>query len=346
MSSGLKILELTFDELRKVLHARYGKGIYHARAVYREVFQNGIQDLKNTADFSNSRNFARVITSDLEINAGELIETKKENGTTKFITRLQDGHEIESVVIPMATHNTICVSSQVGCRFGCTFCQTGQMGFSRNLTTEEIIGQVYSAKFKLNLTARNVVFMGMGEPFDNFDNVIQAVRVLNDQRGFNVALRYITISTVGEISAIQKLASLGMKRLRLSISLNASNDHVRARIMPSQRISSMRNLQHALIDYSFSEKETFFITYILIQNINDTFEDAIELAEYVKPIPSKINIIPYNPRSASPFESPSEEKVLQFCNWLAECGVFVRKRNPKGQDVMAACGQLGKIKES
>ncbi len=322
MSSGLKILELTFDELRKVLHARYGKGIYHARAVYREVFQNGIQDLKNTADFSNSRNFARVITSDLEINAGELIETKKENGTTKFITRLQDGHEIESVVIPMATHNTICVSSQVGCRFGCTFCQTGQMGFARNLTTEEIIGQVYSAKFKLNLTARNVVFMGMGEPFDNFDNVIQAVRVLNDQRGFNVALRYITISTVGEISAIQKLASLGMKRLRLSISLNASNDYVRARIMPSQRISSMRNLQHALIDYSFSEKETFFITYILIQNINDTFEDAIELAEYVKPIPSKINIIPYNPRSASPFESPSEEKVLP------------------------ACGQLGKIKES
>lgn len=346
MSSGLKILELTFDELLAILHARYGKGIYHARAIYREVFQNGILNLNNIHDFSKSQNFARAITSDLEINTGELIEVKKENETTKFITRLQDGHEIESVVIPMATHNTICVSSQVGCRFGCKFCQTGQLGFARNLTTEEIIGQVYSAKFKLNLIARNIVFMGMGEPFDNFENVIQAVRVLNDQRGFNVALRYITISTVGETKAIEKLANLGMKGLRLSISLNASNDRIRTKIMPSRKISSMKTLRHTLIHYPFSKKETIFITYVLIQNINDTYEDALELAEYVKPIPSKINVIPYNPRSASPFESPSEEKVLQFCNWLAERGVFIRKRSPKGQVVMAACGQLGKIKES
>ena len=185
----MKIFELTFDDLVKTLQAEYGKGKYHARGIYREVFQNGNLDLNHTKEFQHSQSFARKMALDLTINPGEVIEEKTDQGVTKFITRLQDGHEIESVVIPMATHHTICVSSQVGCRIGCRFCQTGQLGFARNLTTEEIVGQVYAAKFTLGFGIRNIVFMGMGEPFDNFDNVIQAVRVFCDQRGLNVALR-------------------------------------------------------------------------------------------------------------------------------------------------------------
>jgi 23S rRNA (adenine2503-C2)-methyltransferase len=340
----LKILELTFSELLNTLEAEYGKGKYHACGIYREVFQNGNLSLINTVDFLHSQPFARKITSTLEINPGKVIKKKKDGGVTKFITRLHDDHEIESVVIPMATHNTICVSSQVGCKIGCQFCQTGQLGFIRNLTTEEIVGQVYSTKFKLGIGVRNIVFMGMGEPFDNFDNVIQAVRVFNDQRGLNVALRYITISTVGKNAEIQKLANLGLKGIRLAVSLNAPNDRVRALIMPPRKMSSMKTLQDTLIQYPLSKKETIFITYVLIKDINDTYEHAVELAEYVKPLSVKINVIPYNLRSASPFESPSEEEVQQFCNWLVEFGVFIRKRRTKGQDMMAACGQLGKIK--
>ena len=318
----------------------------HAARIYRRIFQNSLACLNNTSDLPVPSEFVRLIRSDLELTFGEMVDVKTDGESTKFITCLQDGHKIESVVIPMATHNTICVSSQVGCRIGCRFCQTGQMGFHRNLTVEEIVGQVYTAKFKLNIEVRNIVFMGMGEPLDNFDNVIQAVRVLNDQRGFDIALRYITISTVGQKKKIEKLASLGMKGLRLSISLNASNDRVRSHIMPASRIASMQALQDTLVQFPLSKKETIFITYVLIKNINDTHAHALELADYIKPIPAKINVIPYNPRSSSPFASPSETDVRQFCDWLVDCGVFIRKRRTRGQDMMAACGQLGKIAES
>jgi len=342
----LKILELTFEEFRETLQAGYRKSGDDVGRVYRSLFQNKAPSRNSAIDSPAASELFRFVASILELNPGEIISVKTDGESTKFITRLQDGHEIESVVIPMATHHTICVSSQVGCRIGCRFCQTGQMGFHRNLTTEEIVGQVYAAKFKLGIEARNIVFMGMGEPLDNLDNVIQAVRVLNDQRGLDIALRHITISTVGKKAGIEKLAKLGMKGLRLSISLNAPNDRIRARIMPANRISSMKTLQTTLLQYPFAKKETVFITYVLIQKINDAYEHAMELAAYVKSIPVKMNVIPYNPRSSSPFLSPSEKEVRQFCDWLAECGVFIRRRRTKGQDMMAACGQLGKISQS
>jgi len=337
----LKILELTFPELADEFRKRYGKGEYHAAGVYREVFQKGNHDFSRVREFINSRELASRIATDLECSPGKVIKEKKEERLRKIITKLWDGNEIESVIIPMATHYTLCVSSQAGCRMGCRFCQTGQLGFARNLSVEEITGQVYAAKFRLGLNVRNIVFMGMGEPFDNFDNVIQAIRVLNEQRGFDVAFRHITISTVGIVDGIQRLAKTGLKGIRLAISLNAPNDIIRSKIMPKTRMASMKTLQKTLLEYPLSKKETFFITYVLIKNINDSYEHAEELAVYLKPFRVKVNIIPHNPRSNSPFCSPSDEEVDQFCRWLVGQKLFVRKRSVKGQEVMAACGQLG-----
>ncbi len=332
---------MTFPELTNEFRKRYGKGEYHAAGVYREVFQKGTRELSRVKELIHARELASRIATDLKCNPGNVIEEKKEGRLRKFITRLRDGNIIESVIIPMATHDTLCVSSQAGCRMGCRFCQTGQLGFARNLSVEEIIGQVYSAKFHLGLNVRNIVFMGMGEPLDNVDNVIQAIRVLNEQRGFDVALRYITISTVGMIDGIQRLAKTGLQGVRLAISLNAPNDLIRSNIMPATRIPSMAALQKTLLEYPLSKKETFFITYVLIKNINDSQEHADELAAYLKPFQVKVNIIPHNPRSNSPFCSPSDEEVDQFCRRLSEQKLFVRKRSAKGQEVMAACGQLG-----
>jgi 23S rRNA (adenine2503-C2)-methyltransferase len=337
----LNILELTFPELADEFQKRYSKGEYHAAGVYREVFQKGNFDFGRVREFINSRELASRIATDLKFSPGKVIEEKKEGQLKKFITRLRDGNKIESVIIPMHTHYTLCVSSQAGCRMGCKFCQTGQLGFIRNLSVEEITGQVYSAKFRFSLNVRNIVFMGMGEPFDNFDNVIQAIRVLNEQRGFDVALRYITISTVGIIDGIQSLAKTGLKGIRLAISLNAPNDTIRSKIMPTTRMASMKTLRKILLEYPLSKKETFFITYVLIKNINDSCEHADELAAYLKPFRAKVNIIPHNPRSNSPFCSPSDGEVDQFCRWLVEQKIFVRKRSAKGQEILAACGQLG-----
>ena len=339
----VKILALTYDEFLKTLQARYNKGEFHASRIYRKIFQNRYPFGVDLLDFPDSPEIVHTIVADIDFHPGKVVDIQTEGELTKFITRLPDGHEIESVIIPMATHNTICVSSQVGCRMGCRFCQTGQMGFSRNLTAEEIVGQIYAAKFKLHREIRNVVFMGMGEPLDNLENVLQAVRVLNDQRGLNIALRYITVSTVGTQAGIERFAALSMPGLRLSISLNAPNDQVRFRLMPGPQIASMQNLQDALIHYPFSRKETVFITYVLIKGVNDRHEHALQLAEFARPLPSKINVIPYNPRTASPFEAPSPAGVEQFSDWLVSCGVFIRRRGTKGQGVMAACGQLGKI---
>jgi 23S rRNA (adenine2503-C2)-methyltransferase len=262
-------------------------------------------------------------------------------GTVKFVTRLPDDHEIESVVIPMFNRHTICVSSQVGCRMGCTICETARMGFIRNLTAEEIVGQVYTARYRLDVPIRNIVFMGMGEPLDNFANVVQAIRILSDPRGFDIARRYITVSTIGNIEGIQKLADLGWPTLKLAISLNAPNDTLRSRILPINRRWPMARLKETLAKYPLKQSSAIMIEYVLIKDVNDSREHARELAEFLRPLNVKINLIPYNHRSDSPYASPREEDVERFCGYLIQQKMFVRKRLTKGRDILAACGQLG-----
>ena len=337
----MNILELTFDEFTNELKRQYGKGKYHACAVYREVFHNGNTDFEKLNEFSKSLQFARELENRIILNLYPVINTQKKNSTVKFVTKLKDGLEIESVIIPMSNYNTICVSSQVGCKMGCKFCETAKMGFLRNLTVEEIVGQVYTARIVLGVNIRNIVFMGMGEPLDNFENVIRSIRVMNEQRGLNFSKRRITVSTAGKIDGIYKLAELNWPQLNLAVSVNAPNDKIRSKIMPYNKYAPMNMLHRALMEYPLKKSGTLYIEYVLIKNVNDSRADATELADYIKPFRSKLNLISYNKNSSNLFVPPSYKDMIRFRNWLVEEKVFVRMRTEKGGNLLAACGQLG-----
>ncbi|MEI6125180.1 MAG: 23S rRNA (adenine(2503)-C(2))-methyltransferase RlmN [Pseudomonadota bacterium] len=337
----MKILQLTYAELLSEFQQCYGKGSYHAAAVYREVFKNGGVAFSSMPEFIKSPGLALEINNALHRNLLPVIEEKKEAGLTKFITRLRDGLKIESVVVPMPHHKTICISSQAGCRMGCTFCATGRMGLLRNITVEEIVGQVYAARFTLGHKIKNIVFMGMGEPLDNFENVIQAIRVLNDQRGLDFAHRHITVSTCGLVHGMNKLAELNWPLVNLAISLNAPNNALRSAIMPINNAFPLDRLKQALREYPLKKSGVFLIEYILIENINDSRKHARELALFLEHLRVRVNVIPFNPLAGSPFAPPSEEKTQQFCSWLAGHKLFTRSRSSKGQSLMAGCGQLG-----
>jgi 23S rRNA (adenine2503-C2)-methyltransferase len=264
-----------------------------------------------------------------------------EEGVVKFVTRLADGLDIESVIIPMHRRHTLCVSSQVGCRMGCRFCCTGKMGLIRNLAAGEIVAQVFNARHGLGVDVRNVVFMGMGEPLDNLDNVVQAIRVLADQRGMDIARRHMTVSTAGLIDGINRLARLDDGPVNLAVSLNAPDDDIRSRIMPVNRSNPMAALQASLLDYPLGKKAAFFMEYVLIAGINNRPEHVRALARYLAPLRVKLNLIAYNPTPGSGLQAPSPEAVERFRSWLVAEKVFVRQRGEKGGAIMAACGQLG-----
>jgi len=337
-----KFFELTFSELTLELKNRYGKGAYYATTIFREIYVNGNPDVGKPLEFWRSKTFCRQLLRDLEINLNPVTEIKKENGLTKFVTNLRDGLKIESVIVPMATHYTLCVSTQVGCKMGCRFCETARHGFFRNLSVEEIVGQLYTAKFGFGARVRNVVFMGMGEPLDNYDNVVQAIRVMGDQRGMDIPRRYVSVSTSGRIDGIRKLAALNWPQLNLAVSLNAPNDQIRSKIMPINNIYPMVKLREALRDFPMKKNGAIYIEYVLIKNLNDRREHVAQLADYLKPLKVKVNVIPYNPHTDSSFETPEEKDVSRFIDWLVEEKIFVRKRSTKGQDILAGCGQLGK----
>jgi 23S rRNA (adenine2503-C2)-methyltransferase len=281
----------------------------------------------------------------LTANVAPVVRTLQDGDLTKFVQRMEDGLETETVVVPMQRYGdswkTLCVSSQVGCARGCAFCETGQIGLVRSLSTAEIVGQVAAAQRDFGFQISNVVFMGMGEPFDNFDNVMQAVFVLTDRSGLSFSMSSITISTVGRIQMIRRLGALGLRRLNLAVSLNAPNDEIRARIMPVTRTDPMAELREALLAYPLRKCQFFMIEYVLIPGLNDAPEHAVELAEFLRPVKCVVNVIPYNPRHDSPWSAPSEESVVGFMTALQDAGQICKRRLTKGRDQMAACGQLG-----
>lgn len=283
---------------------------------------------------------------------------------TKFCQQTADGREIESVIVPMGgeiqgrdkTWRTLCVSSQIGCARGCTFCHTGRMGLLRNLSVEEIIGQVQAARTRLGANVRNVVFMGMGEPLDNFDNVVAAIRHWHEDRDAQIPRRRVTVSTAGRCDGIRRLAALRWRRLNLAVSLNAPNDDIRNQIMPINRREPMAALRAAIAEYPVRAGGHVLIEYVLIRGLNDRPEHARELVAYLRgpvatasgrssapvgPLRTCVNLIPYNPCAGLPYEPPDEESVRQFQTILMESGQMAFRRNTKGQQAMAACGQLG-----
>ncbi len=271
---------------------------------------------------------------------------KSETETTKLLLKTADGYEIESVIIPMQKKKTICISSQVGCRMGCSFCETGRMGLLRNLTVSEIVQQVFIARHILGEEIDNIVFMGMGEPFDNYDAVLQAVSVLNDMQGMAFGLKNITISTSGKASQIRKLAHEVEKPIpNLAVSINAPYDALRSKLMPHNRKEPLDDVLSAVSEYIQIKNREVLFAYVLLRGINDRIEDAHALAGLVQRFQGrvKVNLIPYNPQSHDRFQPPSDDVVDMFAQALRSLSVRVLLRRTKGRDIMAGCGQLGNI---
>ncbi len=264
------------------------------------------------------------------------------DGSTKHAFRLADGKQVEGVFMPYAGRTTLCLSSQVGCAMGCTFCATGLMGIVRNLGAAEIVGQVVAMLARHRVphgTRVNLVFMGMGEPLHNLEHVMEAFAILTDPLGLALSPRRITVSTSGLVPGIQRLASF-RKRPRLALSLNGTTDAYRSRIMPVNRVWNLAALADALQAFPLEKGERITLEYVLLKGVTDSLEDGRRLAAFARRFPSKVNLIPFNPHEGSGFEPPDEARVSELCRILAAAHLPVSVRRSRGQDVAGACGQL------
>lgn len=335
----LKIANLDSAGYAKEMASQLGRGYQQALLVYKEWIRHGRISL-NLPSFKNCPNLLREIVSLTDFTLPSISQRFSEARTEKILLELEDKQIVESVVIPMRFGWSLCVSSQVGCRMGCTFCQTGRMGLIRHLTTAEIVSQLFIVKNILGYDVRNIVFMGMGEPFDNFDAVKKAVEIFTDPSGFGLGARHITISTVGRIDGIQRMKK-EIPLVNLAVSVNASNNVMRKKLMPITRKYDMDSLRKALEDYSSHPYREILVEYILIRGLTDTLEAADELANYLKDLPVKVNLIPYNPQKPTHFERSEEDVIRSFKSRLMEHGLHTLLRTTKGSNLMAACGQLG-----
>ena len=292
----------------------------------------GIQS--KDANLESWRKFYRTGISDIDPETSVTPSKVVKDGlTTKFLLKMADGLETESVILPIEgykkTRHTLCVSSQVGCAMGCDFCQTAQMGLLRNLTVAEVVAQWHAARHALDTSIDNIVFMGMGEPLENIEVVIDSIKILTDQNGPSIAPSRVCVSTVGRLEGIRKLAKLahtdGFKRLSLAVSVNAPNDDVRKSIMPLAKSVSMSALRDAMLSYPRHDCGGVMAEYVLIPEVNDRDEHALQICDYLKPIGCHLNVIPYNPRDNSPWGKPTEESVTNFIELARSTGQFVRR---------------------
>lgn len=279
----------------------------------------------------------------------EVIEVSESTtgSTRKFLSRMSDGHLVESVIIPAAIGQagvrsdriTLCISSQVGCAFGCKFCASGLLGFTRNLNSAEIVGQIVAAEEITQQRVDNLVFMGMGEPLANLDNVLPALELIMDPRALNIGARHITISTSGNVPGLRRLASFG-KPLRLAVSLHGASDDIRSQVMPVNRKWPLGELLPALREWTRTSKHKITLEYILIKDVNAMLPEVEKLAHIAQQLGAKINLIPYNTVEGLPWVRPSEGDCRAFCQALIKRGIPVTMRYEKGHDINAACGQL------
>jgi 23S rRNA (adenine2503-C2)-methyltransferase len=253
---------------------------------------------------------------------------------------LEDGAREESVILPIRGRTTLCVSSQAGCRRACAFCATGAMGFIRDLSAAEILAQAEDAR-SLGYPPSNIVFMGMGEPLDNLAAVAEAIRILADPKGWNIPYRRITVSTAGHADGIRALAALRFVNLRLAVSLNAADDALRDRLMPINREFPLAVLKEALLAFPLNKRGVVLIEYVLLAGMNDSRDQARQVAAYLHGLPVRVNVIPYNGGANPVFGTPAVEVVREFGSWLMQEGLFVRTRLSRGADILAGCGQLG-----
>ncbi len=336
--------KLTQQEYAEAIFSKLGKGREHAALLYREWFSHGTAD-GLTPSFHNAESLRQNILALTDLSLPPVSSSLVEGSTCKFLLDVGGGLTCESVLLPMRSGWTLCLSSQVGCRMGCSFCETGRMGLLRNLRADEIVAQVWTACHIMGKRPRNLVFMGMGEPFDNYDEVMRAVLLLTSSGGLKLYPRNITLSTSGRVDAIYRFIEEGDPSLHLAVSVNAPTDAIRTKLMAVNRKFDLEALYRAMQAYCAHPRRLIFAEYVLIREINDTPECAAALANYLRGLRVKINLIPYNPGRHLRYLPPTSATVEAFAAILRAEGYRVLVRGTKGQAIMAACGQLGGRKE-
>jgi 23S rRNA (adenine2503-C2)-methyltransferase len=333
------LAEMELAELEQALESM-GHPRFHGRQLFQWVHKRGVTDLAGMTDLG--RDLRSSLAEQFRIVTPELVRSERSNdGTTKFLLRLEDGQLIESVFIPDTPANTFCLSTQVGCAMKCGFCLTGKMGIIRNLTAGEIAGQVRVLVRELNmLQARfNIVLMGMGEPLHNYDAVMKALRILGDEHGLAVNPRRVTLSTVGVLPALERLATEPLMP-NLAISLHATTEEQRDLLVPINRKYGLKELLDACRRFPVKRRERITFEYVMLKDVNDTDDDARRLVRLLNGIKAKVNLLPLNEAAGIPYERPSDARVNRFAQIVAERGVTVSVRKSRGRDIRAACGQL------
>lgn len=317
---------------------------FRGEQVWRWVHDKGARSWQEMTNLNAASReaFAKVAT----IGCLEVAEVQtSKDGTRKIRMTTRDGASIESVLIPMGEHVTQCISSQVGCAVDCQFCATAKLGLKRNLDAGEIVDQVYLgrrllAEVEPEARISNIVYMGMGEPLHNYDNLVRSLRILTDDKGAKLAHRRITVSTSGLVPKLEKLGNETDVRPNLAVSLNAPNDAVRDRIMPINRKWNIGKLLAALRAYPLEQRRRITFEYVLLAGVNDSLADAAQLAKLLRGFKCKVNIIPYNPHPEAEYARPSPATIEAFQNECKRLGMSTYLRLPKGDDIDAACGQL------
>ncbi len=318
---------------------KFGKEKFRAQQIYKWVFDKGVSDLEKMSNLSQA--FREELKTQVSFHLPPVLSHLiSVDGTQKFLFDMGKGLTVESVLIPSEDRLTLCISSEVGCNMACQFCYTGKQKLKKRLQAHEIVGQFVQVAQALKLQEKrisNVVFMGMGEPLDNSDEVFKSCEILHDPFGINLSRKKITISTSGLVSEMWKVAHHG---LRLAVSLNASNDQIRDQVMPINKKHNIKQLLEACLDYTMQTGDRVTLEYVLLKGVTDSIENAVELFHLTKNIPCKINLIPFNEHPGSEYIRPDDVQIQKFQQKLISLGAHVLLRRTMGRDIFAACGQL------
>ena len=332
----INIRDLSLEELEEEI-LKLGEKKYRAKQIFAWLYRT-VDSFDEMTDLSKdliNKLKENFIIKNLEIENFQ----KSFDGTIKYLFKLNDGHKIETVIMKYKYGNTACVSNQVGCKMGCNFCASAKIGFVRSLTPGEIVSQILEIEKHSGEKISNVVFMGIGEPMDNYDNVIKAIRLINDPKGLNIGARHISVSTCGLIDGILRLAEENIQ-CNLCISLHSSRDEVRSDMMPINKRYNISELMDACKKYIEKTNRRITFEYALVDGVNDSREDALHLARLLKGMLCHVNLIPVNKIKDGIYEKSSTEKILAFRDFLNEKGIVATVRRELGSDIAAACGQL------
>ena len=339
IDTRINAAETDLQELEQALDA-LGRPRFHGRQIFQWIHKRGVTDFNAMSDLG--RDLRAQLARELTVATPEVVKKEESvDGTTKLLLRLADGKQIEAVYIPDTPAHTFCISTQVGCAMKCAFCLTGKMGIDRNLTAGEIAGQVRVLARDLHMLDKrfNIVLMGMGEPLHNYDATMKALRILADEHGLAVSPRRVTLSTVGVLPALERLATEPFMP-NLAISLHSTTEDQRDMLVPINRKYGLKELLDACRRFPLKRRERITFEYVMLKGVNDTPEDARRLVKLLNGIQGKVNLLPLNEAAGIPFERPSDDRVNRFARILADHGVVVSVRKSRGRDIRAACGQL------